>query len=390
MLLAAAILRRSGEANVRVPETLFVLSDAYDEFKRVNHLMNLDEHKYARMNEVRTNFPAIREIFHNGEFPTRVADHLRIALDRLGEVPLSVRSSSLLEDSFGAAFPGIYHSLFLANRGPLEARLLALQSAIAEIYTGVFAPDAIAYRRRHDLIDHDERMAVMIQRVVGQHRGDYYFPEVAGVAFSRNDYRWNRRIRREDGMVRMVIGLGTHAVDRVGDYARMVPLAAPTMRPEGTPEEIIDASQRQADVVDVHGQGFSRIPVGRALQALGSHGIGDYVSIIGESGGLTQPATDLVTEPPDRLCVTFDRMLMRGDFPRRMSAMLRELERAYKVPVDLEFALESRHTFVLRAHGAEHVRLPHLPRHPRDPLTNQVANQRVARPLPPVRLVGGR
>jgi len=102
------------------------------------------------------------------------------------------------------------------------------------------------------------------------------------------------------------------------------------------------------DVVDVNGEGFSRIPVGQALRALGTHGIGDYVSIIGESGGLTQPATSLVTEPPDRLCVTFDRMLSRGDFPRRMSAMLRELEKSYKVPVDLEFALEAKHVFVLQ------------------------------------------
>jgi len=348
MLLAAAILRRAGESTVRVPDTLFVLSDVYDEFKQINHLMELEDHKYAPMGEVRSNFPAIREVFHNGEFPARITDHLRIALDRLGEVPLIVRSSSLLEDSFGAAFSGIYHSLFLANRGELEQRLVALQSAIAEIYFGVFSPDAIAYRRRHDLLDHDERMGVMIQRVVGQPRGDYYFPAVAGVAFSRNDYRWNRRIRREDGMLRMVIGLGTHAVDRVGDYARMVPLAAPTLRPEGTPEEVIDASQRQVDVIDVEGEGFSRIPVAQALRALGSKGIGDYVSIIDESGGLRQPATDLVTEPADRLCVTFDRMLSRGDFPRRISTMLHELEDAYKVPVDLEFAIESSHVFVLQ------------------------------------------
>ena len=348
MLLAAAILRSSGEESVRVPETLFVLSDAYDDFKRLNGLMELEDHKYESMSEVRANFRAIREVFHNGEFPDRVADHLRIALDRLGEVPLIVRSSSLLEDSFGAAFSGIYHSLFLANRGPLEERLLALQSAIAEVYVGVFSPDAIAYRRRHDLLDHDERMAVMIQRVVGQPRGGYYFPEVAGVAFSRNDYRWSRRIRREDGLLRMVVGLGTHAVDRVDDYARMVPLAAPTMRPEGTPEEIIEVSQRQVDVVDAAGEGFSRISVAEALRGLGPRGISDYVSVIGEDGTLSQPIGNNVTAPAEQLCVTFDGMLRKGHFPRRMSKMLRELEKTYKVPVDLEFAIESGHLFVLQ------------------------------------------
>ncbi|MHC4939475.1 MAG: PEP/pyruvate-binding domain-containing protein [Planctomycetota bacterium] len=347
MLLARAILRTAEVGEVHLPPSIFVLSDAYDEFKKLNGLLELEDHKYLPIEQVRANFPAIREIFHNGEIPDRVADYLRIALDKLGEVPLIVRSSSLLEDSFGAAFSGIYHSLFLANRGPLEERLSAMLAAVAEIYAGVFSPDAISYRRRHDLLDHDERMGVMVQAVVGSSRGRFHFPELAGVAFSRNDYRWSRRIRREDGLLRLVLGLGTHAVDRVGDYARMIPLNAPTVRPEGTPEEIIVASQKQVDVVDLDGEGFTRISSGDALRAMGGE-IGDYVSIIDQQGGLRLPIANQVREDPRDLCVTFDRMLGRGDFPRRVRAMLKALEQAYRVPVDLEFAVDGGRFYVLQ------------------------------------------
>jgi hypothetical protein len=347
MMLAAAILRTADVGEVHLPPSIFVLSDAYDEFKRVNGLLELEDHKYLPIEQVRANFPAIREIFHNGEIPERVADYLRIALDRLGETPLIVRSSSLLEDSFGAAFSGIYHSLFLPNRGTLEERLAAMLSAVAEVYAGVFSPDAISYRRRHDLLDHDERMGVMVQTVVGQPRGSVHFPEMAGVAFSRNDYRWSRRIRREDGLMRLVLGLGTHAVDRVGDYARMIPLSTPTIRPEGTPEEIIVASQKQVDVVDLEGEGFTRITSATALEALGGE-IGDYVSIIDQQGGLRLPVGNQVREDPKDLCVTFDRMLGRGDFPRRVRAMLKALEQAYRVPVDLEFVVDDGKFHVLQ------------------------------------------
>jgi len=347
MVLAGAILRAGG-CPVELPETVFVLTDAYDEFKQINGLSHLEDHKYKGIEEVRADYRAIGEVFRNAEFPPRVSDLLRLELDRRGELPLIVRSSSLLEDSFGATFSGIYRSIFLANQGPLEERLRELQGGIAEIYSSVFSPDAVSYRRRHDLLDYDERMGIMIQPVVGSRYGDFFLPTVAGVAFSRNDYRWNARIAREDGLARLVLGLGTHAVDRVGDYARMVPLKTPTMRPEGTPEEIIQASQKQADVVDLNGAGFANVPVGTVLEAMRGKGIADYVSIIGEDGGLSTPVGTRVTQSADALCVTFDRLLTRGDFPKRLRRILKTLEKAYKTPVDVEFAVNNDELHVVQ------------------------------------------
>ncbi len=341
MLLAAAILRQSGRCGeVRIPETAFLLTDAYDALKSHNGLEHLQDHKYKPIDEIRGDFPAIREIIGNAEFPPRIVDLLRAVLDRWGRVPLVVRSSSLLEDSFGAAFSGIYRSIFLPNQGTIGDRLGELLGAIAEVYSGIFSPDALSYRRRHDLLDADERMAAMIQPVVGTRHGRYFMPAVGGVAFSRNDCRWSERIRREDGLVRMVLGLGTHAVDRVGDYARMVPLAVPTLRPEGTAGEIVRTSQKQVDVIDLEGGGFRSVPAAEALDAMRGAGIADYVSVIGPDGTLTPPLGTRVDADADRLCLTFDRLLSRGEFVPRIATILRTLEEGYRLPVDIEFAMD--------------------------------------------------
>ncbi len=348
MVLAWAMLEHAGIEDLEVPNTVFVLTDAYAAFKEHNGLTELADFKYQPLAEIRHSHRAIQAVFQNAEFPPFVANRLRAELGRFGDVPLIVRSSSLLEDSFGAAFSGIYQSLFLTNQGPPDERLRALLGAIAEVYSGVFHPNAISYRRRHDLIDHDEQMAVMIQPVVGRPYGRLYFPAAAGVAFSRNDYRWNRRIRREDGLMRVVVGLGTRAVDRVGDFARMVALANPTMRPEVTPEEIVAASQRRVDVVDLEGGGFRSVPAAEALEGMRGHGLADFVSVVERGGHLATPVGTQVAEPAADLCITFDRILRQGAFPRQIQNVLRTLERSYKTPLDIEFAYHEGRLFLLQ------------------------------------------
>ena len=276
-----------------------------------------------------------------------------------------MRSSSVLEDSFGATFSGIYRSIFLHNQGSLEECLAELTGAIAEIYAGVFSPDALSYRKRHDLIDYDERMGVMLQPVVGSRRGKYFLPQFAGVAFSRNDNRWSLRIQREDGMMRIVLGLGTHAVDRVGDYARMVALKAPTIRPEGSPEEIVRASQKHVDVIDLAGGGFRGVPAAEILDLMREEGIADFVSVMEPDGRLSQPFTTRVTADVKSLCVTFDRLLNQGEWPKRMHRILKRLEEAYHVPIDMEFAVERDELYVLQCRplvGSGHKARAILPR----------------------------
>ena len=89
--------------------------------------------------------------------------------------------------------------------------------AVAEVYASIFGPDPIQYRAERGLLDFMEEMGIIIQRVVGRRVGKYFFPAFAGVAFCNNEFRWSPRIKREDGILRIVAGLGTRAVDRIGD-----------------------------------------------------------------------------------------------------------------------------------------------------------------------------
>ncbi len=114
-----------------------------------------------------------------------------VSVNRIGRDPLIVRSSSLLEDNFGYAFAGKYNSYFCPNQGSEEENLADLLQAIKRVFASTLNPDALLYRQKQGLIDYDERMAVLIQRLQGKSHGRYFFPSLAGVAFSQNPFRWN-------------------------------------------------------------------------------------------------------------------------------------------------------------------------------------------------------
>jgi phosphoenolpyruvate synthase/pyruvate phosphate dikinase len=151
-----------------------------------------------------------------------------------------VRSSSLLEDRAGSAFSGKYKSLFLGNRGTKEERLAALMDAVAEVYASIFGPDPTEYRAERGLLDVHEEMGILVQEVVGQEVGKYFLPVCSGVAFSNNEFRWSARIRRRDGLIRLVPGLGTRAVDRIADdYPVLIAPGQPNLRANVTVEEVL-------------------------------------------------------------------------------------------------------------------------------------------------------
>ncbi|MEA3341801.1 MAG: PEP/pyruvate-binding domain-containing protein, partial [Chloroflexota bacterium] len=220
----------------------------------------------------------------------------------------------------------------------LEKNLAALTNAISQIYASVLSPDALLYRQQMELVDYDERMAILIQKVQGHRHHDYFLPTLAGVGFSHNPFRWNRKIRPEDGLLRMVWGLGTRAVDRVGsDYPRMSPLSHPQLRPEVGAEQIRKYSQRFVDLIDLQTNEFKTLPVADVLrsgypgiQLLASIDKGDYLQSIYAPGALGK----------ERLVLTFDELLKNRRFVTLMRTVLRKLERRYGRPVDVEFTVE--------------------------------------------------
>jgi hypothetical protein len=327
-----------------IPPAYFLRSDAILHFIKYNNLDECYNIKYRDPEEIQDEHPILLKIFKNATFPPQLLEGLRRILEDFRDKPLVIRSSSLLEDRFGTAFSGKYRSLFVANQGPLDQRLDELTNAIAEVYASVFSPDALIYRRERGLLDFQEEMAVIIQEVVGDPIGPYYFPAYAGVAFSNNEIRWSPRIKREDGVVRMVAGLGTRAVDRMSDdYAHLMSPGQPHLRANIRSDEILYYSQRFIDVIDQASQQFTTLD----LRDMFREYMGEYPdleSIVSVSRGseIAMPVGILLSEDPDSLCVTFEGLIRRTPFAKTMKDMLSILADAYKRPVDVEFAADSR------------------------------------------------
>src|SRR5512133_1520454 len=147
-----------------------------------------------------------------GAFPEFVLSQFRAMLDYYGQSPIIVRSSSLLEDGFGNAFTGKYDSLFCPNQGSPEERLEAFLAAVRQVYASAMSEEALRYRQHRGLLDRDEQMAVLVQRVSGAVHGGLFFPHLGGVALSYNPWAWPAGIDPSAGMARIVFGLGTRAV----------------------------------------------------------------------------------------------------------------------------------------------------------------------------------
>jgi hypothetical protein len=340
MLLAARILNDMGDADLqeclRIPESFFLGADLTYMFMTLNGMLHWNDQKYKSEEQIRQDFPAIQRDFLAGEFPPDTLERLRSLLDEVGDQPLIVRSSSLLEDNFGTSFAGKYESHFCPNHSSPEENLRNLTQAIQRIYSSTFNPDALLYRRSKGLQDYDERMAILIQVVQGQHFGRYFLPDAAGVAFSRNLYRWSPQIRRDDGFVRLVWGLGTRAVDRVdNDYPRLVALSHPMLHPEASPKAIRRYSQQFVDVIDLEDNDFKTLPVKEVLTP--RYPALRYIAQVEEDGYMVPLRSMPLGEKMEQLVLTFDEMLHRTPLAVRLKGMLKLLEKHYKTPVDTEF-----------------------------------------------------
>jgi hypothetical protein len=341
LLLAYKILQNTAPSDVFerivLPRSYFLGADVFYDFLALNQVELLDQ-KYKPADQIRAEYPGIQEAYLKGRFPEEIADHLREILMELGNTPLIVRSSSLLEDNFGTSFAGKYVSFFCPNQGTLKENLRDLTLAIRRVYASVYSPDALMYRRRMGLIDYDERMAILLQEVQGQRHKQYYFPTAAGVAYSYSPITWNPRLKREEGFVRLVMGLGTRAVDRVAnDYPRMIYLSHPQLRPEVTRKTIRYYSQHFIDMLDLQNNQLVTQPLEDVLGP-DFHSL-RWVASIDDGDTIRPPLTLGTSVTPDQLVLTFDTLLLRSDFVPVMKQVLSRLADQYQLPVDVEFAV---------------------------------------------------
>jgi pyruvate, water dikinase len=355
LFMAYHILKREVENDeflkgISIPKTWYITSDSVLYFMQHNNMEEVLEQKYKDIDEVRIEYPHVIQLFKNSEFPPDIAKGLSVALDDLGDKPLIVRSSSLLEDQIGAAFSGKYKSLFLANQGTKQQRLASLMDAIAEVYASTFGPDPIEYRAERGLLDFHEEMGIMIQEVVGEKVGNYFLPAYAGVAFSNNEFRWSPRIKREDGLVRLVAGLGTRAVDRLSDdYPVLVSPGQPKLKVNVSPEEIIRYSPKKIDVINLDTNEFESIPIHKVLEEENTK-FPAYENVFSVLQGtmLRQPMPFEVDELNKEYIVTFDGLIVRTNFLKKIDSILKILQRKMKYPIDIEFASDGKDFYLLQ------------------------------------------
>ena len=326
MLVARAIIRAHDPELARrleAHDSFFVGAEVFVTFLVQNDVWWLREQQKNPATFLQGLAEGRRRI-QTGQFPPAILEQFQGLLDYFGESPYIVRSSSILEDARGNAFSGKYESVFVANRGSREQRRQGLLDAVRRVYASVFDEPALLYRQRRGLLDSEERMALLIMRVSGAPNGRYYYPQAAGVGLSFNPYAWHPDILPQAGVLRLVFGLGTRAVDRSDDdYTRLVALNAPARRPEADFDDVREHSQRRMDCLDLQDDKFVSLPFEEVIEAGADFPLDLY---------LTRAARDYPL-------ITFDRLLRETPVARDLRRMLELLEAAYQHPVDIEFTL---------------------------------------------------
>ena len=359
MVLANRILRptldgydHDFEEKIEEVDSFFVKSSIISEYTTLNKLEECHSLKYFEGEKFEEERNKLYSRFMKGRFSDDTIDQFKEILKKTKGSPLILRSSSFLEDSVGCSFTGKYDSFFITNTGSMEERLDELITAIKKVYFSLYSENVIQYRKDRQLLDYNERMSVLIQKVVGSHYGKYFLPALAMVGFSRNSYCWNKRIKPEDGMLRMVMGLGTRAVDRVGDdYPRMVSLSAPSLRPEVTNAEKIKYSQKYVDVLNLETRQVETVHFVDLVNELWENGydfdVSDIVSVE-ENGVLRKPMFQPDRLEYDKCAITFDGLLNNRGFTSLLSNVLNNIEEAYGRPVDMEFAYHHGKLYILQ------------------------------------------
>jgi hypothetical protein len=285
----------------------------------------------------------LKEKMLKGVFPEQIKEQLQFMLEYFGQSPIIVRSSSLLEDALGSAFAGKYESYFCVNQGDPDKRYEAFEEAVKRIFASTMNVDALTYRLQRGLDQTDELMALLVQRVSGTYHNNYFFPLLAGVGLSLNPFVWKKDMDPKAGMLRLVLGLGTRAVDRVGnDYPRIVSISDPLVKPLSEMKDIKRFSQHFVDLLNLDENQIQTI----TLPELIDNDFNMQLELIGTRD----------TEVSDRRgggdaklageswVLTFDNFLSTSSFNQVMARMLKTLEDRHMNPVDIEFTVNYNRT----------------------------------------------
>ena len=322
---------------VRIPKTTVIASDAFEQFVSDNELTDaIHEEKDA----------TVLRRFHDGIFRQEWLEVLEQFLRR-NPFPLAVRSSSLNEDAFNHPFAGLFLTLLLPNNHPdPKTRLHQLIDAIKAVYASTYFQSPQAYMAKHRLPIEHEKMAVILQQLVGRPHGKYFYPRIAGVGQSLNFFPVGP-IKPEDGIALAVLGLGKMAVE--GDRVMRFCPRFPTVRPQMyTAKDFLTYTQTHFIAVDL-------TTGGRQLTGQETDTLVTLPLSVAEQQNTLQNLVS-VWDPRDRTLydsafhqgtkvLTFNSILKGGLFPlgAMIDTLLERFQEGFQSPVDMEYAVELDH-----------------------------------------------
>ena len=339
MLLARNMIRDTDPelySRVADHDSYYIGADVFYTYAVQNNTWDLRT-KMIRPEDYIRIAPEFRQRLLEGEFMPTIREQFISMLEYFGQSPIIVRSSSLLEDGIGNAFAGKYESVFCPNQGTLEQRYKDFEHAVKLVYASTVSPEAIRYRAERHLLARDEQMALLVMRVSGDIHGDYYYPHIAGVGHSKNLYANDSLGSENKGMLRLVFGMGTRAVDReADDYARLIRLDKPKAPPMVEPKDAYRYSQHHVDVINLRLNRFDTI----RTEDVDKRQLGTDAGLFMEPDSYTADYYREIGLRNERIpdIVNFSRLLRRTDFTDVMTRMMRLLEEKYNYPVDIEYA----------------------------------------------------
>ncbi len=278
----------------------------------------------------------LKDYILRGKFSEDIQEQFMQMLEYFGQSPIIVRSSSLLEDNFGNAFSGKYESVFCVNQGTPEERYQAFEKALKTVYASTMNEDALSYRMARGLFDADEQMAILVQRVSGDYFDENFFPHIAGVGNSMNLYVWNQNTDMYAGMLRLVFGLGTRAVDRTtGDYVRIVALDDPLRLPPADIDDQSKFAQHSMDLLSIRENRQQTLPVGKIL--LGDIKTDKSLFAAQDISAMARMRDLGMKDSKPVYALDFKKLLRDTGFAPLMKDILSRLSTIYDYPVDIEF-----------------------------------------------------
>ncbi|MCA1931969.1 MAG: PEP/pyruvate-binding domain-containing protein, partial [Calditerrivibrio sp.] len=317
-------------------DSFFIGSDVYYEYIIYNGWWDLfvsqkDPEGYYVFGE------KLERLFLTGDFPEYIEEKFKLMLNYFGQYPIVIRSSSLLEDGFGNAFAGKYESFFSSISGSPEKRYKDFLNSLKRIYSSSMSREALIYRKERGLDRSEELMCVLVQRVSGNYHGDLYFPDMAGVGLSYNTYVWHEDINPYDGMIRLVLGLGTRAVNtNEGEHSKIISLSNPNLETDHDINEIRKYSQKFIDALQIDKAGKHAVPVNKVYSIIPPW----LLDLVASRDFATERALESRKNRFEKiLYLSFNGLINNTNTLDYLKAVLQTLEKYYEHPVDIEFTL---------------------------------------------------